>query len=433
MGLTVGVRSDEVAPPEAIGGGPRRVRYVERMVLSAADLAADDAYRTSARRRHDLAGHDWGIVFGLALIAGDGGSTVRLQPGVAIDGFGREIIVADPVDVDRSWAGGQAGPGGVDVWLTWARAPIESAHSGRWDCGPGRNDRWRDEPLLRVTPATATPDAWSLVPESALAVAPGGSSRDEPGQVWPVFLGRIDPSGTPDPTGRIYAALRGEAVVAASGSARLTLGSDAADPNLRFAVAVPDAGGAFADRLTIDRDGNSTIRGRLRVLDGDVLLTSSGGEAPRDVGACDRAPDQESIDAQWIGPALMFPVVSTPAASASPWAVYRVSATEAGRPRIDQLSFETGAPEGNEDPARYRLAVGTAVEVGEERGFRPCLTVDAGCAVRVAGKLVVTGKLSHGPLRANPADPTFVEALTLAWMIGVEAARPAAEEPEIIT
>jgi hypothetical protein len=421
-----------MAPLEAIADGPRRVRYVERMVLSATDLEADDAYRLSARRRHDLAGHDWGILFGLALIGAADGSRVHLQPGVALDGFGREIVVGDPVDVDMSWAGGKASPSGVDVWLVWARAPDESAHVGRWDCGPGRNDRWRDEPRLRVTPATAKPDAWSLVPESALAVAPGQVSTNEPDQVWPVFLGRIDPHGTPDPAGRIYAALRGEMVVAASGTARLTLGSDAADPNLRFAVAVADAGGAFANRLMIDRDGNSTVRRRLRVIDHDVRLTSSGGEAPRAVGGCERVPDQEAIDAQRTGPALMFPVASAPGASASPWAVYRAPATEAGRPRIDQLSFETGAPEGNEDPARYRLAIGTAIEDDEERGFRPCLTVDAGCTVRITGKLVVTGKLSHGPLRANPADPTFVEALTVAWMTGAEAASPAPEPvPEI--
>jgi hypothetical protein len=207
-------------------------------------------------------------------------------------------------------------------------------------------------------------------------------------------------------------------VVAASGTARLLLGSDAADPNLRFAVAVADPAGAFTNRLAIDRDGNTTVRGQLRVIDHDVMLTSSGGEAGRTVGRCERQPDQGAIDAQRTVPAVSFPVPSLPSESPRPWTAYRAPVTAAGGPRIDQLSFETGAPEGNEDPARYRLAVGFEDADGE---FSPCLTVDAGCTVRIKGTLEVTGKLSHGPLRADPADPTFVAAMSSAWLIGAAA------------
>lgn len=433
MAATIGKTAEATSTWQAVAG-QRRVRYVERMVLSAHDLQTDEAYRLSARRRHELAGHEWGIVLGLALAVGADRSTVRLQPGVAVDGFGREIVVDEPVDVDMSHAAAVAGPNGVDVWLLDGREPYESAHTGRRTLVPRSNDRWPVRGRLRVTPATTKPDPWALLPEAALDGTSWQGLAGEPGRDWPVFLGRIRLDGMSDPAGRLYAALRGEAIDAASGTARLLIGSDETDPNLRFAVALPDASGAFRRRLVIDRDGNTTARGQLRVIDHDVKLTAPRAEGERSVGGCEGQPDDVAVVAHQTVPALSFPVASSPLASASPWNVYRAPATEAGRPRIDQLSFECGAPEGNEDPARYRFAVGigTGVDGDERKAFRPCLTVDAGCAVRIAGKLEVRGKLSHGPLRANPADPTFVEALTLAWMTGAEGARPPRDpEPEI--
>lgn len=78
-----------------------RPRYFEGQVLGAADLEAGLAYTRGRQARHDRLAHSWGIVEGLALTstpatsdAGDAYVTATLGAGVAVDGNGREIVVA---------------------------------------------------------------------------------------------------------------------------------------------------------------------------------------------------------------------------------------------------------------------------------------------------------------------------------------------------
>jgi hypothetical protein len=84
-----------------------RLHYYERQYLGAADLEDQQTYLRDMRRRHNIGHHTWGIVTGLeltqTLVAGDPTAVdVFVQPGMAIDGFGREIIVMAPVKLDTA-------------------------------------------------------------------------------------------------------------------------------------------------------------------------------------------------------------------------------------------------------------------------------------------------------------------------------------------
>jgi hypothetical protein len=77
-----------------------RLNYYQRQYLGATDFKAEQAYHRDMRRRHNLGQHTWGIVTGLELVEkpkeDSAGVDVYVQPGMAIDGFGREVIVTEP-------------------------------------------------------------------------------------------------------------------------------------------------------------------------------------------------------------------------------------------------------------------------------------------------------------------------------------------------
>jgi hypothetical protein len=82
-----------------------RLQYYQSQYLGAEDFKAQQAYHRDMRRRHNLGHHTWGIVTGLELVEQpqegmDAGVDVYVQPGMAIDGFGREIIILNPHRLD---------------------------------------------------------------------------------------------------------------------------------------------------------------------------------------------------------------------------------------------------------------------------------------------------------------------------------------------
>lgn len=78
-----------------------RLNYYEGEFLGALDFAAEQDYHRDMRRRHNVGQHTWGIVSGLDLAQVPNGQTsgaftevdVYVQPGMAVDAFGREILV----------------------------------------------------------------------------------------------------------------------------------------------------------------------------------------------------------------------------------------------------------------------------------------------------------------------------------------------------
>jgi hypothetical protein len=101
--------------------GIERPRYYERQFLGVRDFEAEQEYHRDMRRRHNLAHHTWGIVTGLDMVQGAdeaGRITVTLQPGMAVDGFGREILVLAPVPLEPLRFAGR--PTGLrEVWIRY--------------------------------------------------------------------------------------------------------------------------------------------------------------------------------------------------------------------------------------------------------------------------------------------------------------------------
>src|SRR5690349_2281175 len=75
-------------------------RYHFGMLLGVADLEAEQAYHRGKSWLHNAWLHGTGAVWGLRVeIRADHGEVV-VAPGLAVDGHGRELSVADPMCVD---------------------------------------------------------------------------------------------------------------------------------------------------------------------------------------------------------------------------------------------------------------------------------------------------------------------------------------------
>ena len=85
-------------PDETI---PERVRYFAGQIMTEEDLTAEQAYHRAKHRSHNRYLHGSGVVCGLQVEATKPtSSSVVVQPGVAIDCCGREILVVEPLVVE---------------------------------------------------------------------------------------------------------------------------------------------------------------------------------------------------------------------------------------------------------------------------------------------------------------------------------------------
>src|ERR1044071_8749029 len=98
--------------------GIARTRYFSGQFLRPSDFETEQAYHLAMRRRHNIAEHTWGIVSGLTLQQDENG--LYVQPGYAVDGYGREIILAqrqplavEEFDRQRSEV--------LEVWIRYGR------------------------------------------------------------------------------------------------------------------------------------------------------------------------------------------------------------------------------------------------------------------------------------------------------------------------
>ncbi len=87
-----------------------RPSFAEGQILAAADLSQLAAYPRAREERHNRFVHRWGIVTGLDLQAeptedpaGNPFARIFVNPGLAVDGEGRELLVTEriPLDVQR--------------------------------------------------------------------------------------------------------------------------------------------------------------------------------------------------------------------------------------------------------------------------------------------------------------------------------------------
>jgi len=132
-----------------------RLNYYEGQYLGALDFQAEQDYDRDMRRRHNVGPHTWGIISGLDLaqvlnsqtvsgplqvpaVSGcpittqaSGGQSsssptpvdIYVQPGVAVDGFGREIVVLNPTQLTQELFAAFYNPAGtpmlMQVWIAY--------------------------------------------------------------------------------------------------------------------------------------------------------------------------------------------------------------------------------------------------------------------------------------------------------------------------
>jgi hypothetical protein len=356
-----------------------RVHYYEDQFLRTQDFTDEQAYHVAARRRHNIAHHIWGILVGLELVVDEGAAF--LEPGVGVDGLGRELVVADRRRLPDG-AFDDKGSDTLEVWLEYNRQSGDVAPEGYAACNGAESDefyRWREEPQLRLR----VPDPAFTDRRSPEGVSPGDldfpahlDPPDDPARFFPLFLGTVtrgaeegDPPSV-DLRGRPYAGLVGEVVAAPSGRAVLQVGAqDENDPN-RVAVylPLPDPAEAQRARVAFRADGTVELRGDTTIA-GNLALRGGGAEFQ---------PGSERDD------------------NAPPWRVYHL---EDAANDTHELRIEMARPAPGGAPGLNQVVIGSWRQAPDETGtdverFHPCLTVADDGTVTVHGNLVVTGTLT---------------------------------------
>jgi|SRR5215211_7418414 len=74
---------------------PRRLGYLSGRLLAAEDFESEQSYFLDRGRSGNRHLHGWGVVRGLGVSPSAGGGVI-VEPGLAIDGLGREIVVPEP-------------------------------------------------------------------------------------------------------------------------------------------------------------------------------------------------------------------------------------------------------------------------------------------------------------------------------------------------
>ncbi|MBI5877233.1 MAG: hypothetical protein HZB53_06260 [Chloroflexi bacterium] len=140
-----------------------RPRYYQRQFLGAEDFQAEQSYHRDMRRRHNLAHHTWGIVTGLRLLqALKEGTTdeydVFVQPGMAIDGYGREIVLLSPLKLDAAQFNFTAAVGYQEVWIGFRDQTALPPRFGYGLCAADdgsefdQSRRWQESGALFIAP-----------------------------------------------------------------------------------------------------------------------------------------------------------------------------------------------------------------------------------------------------------------------------------------
>jgi hypothetical protein len=140
-----------------------RLHYYQRQYLGAQDFADEQLYQRDMRRRHLLAPHSWGIVTGLELVertqevAGDG-RDLFLLPGLAVDGYGREIVLFRPIKLDAALFQRFGVANHYSVWIGFEEEATNRSDGYLTNCDPDAYNRTIENYRIYVEPDSPQPD-----------------------------------------------------------------------------------------------------------------------------------------------------------------------------------------------------------------------------------------------------------------------------------
>lgn len=161
-----------------------RVNYYERQYLGVADFTSEETYHRDMRRRHNLGQHTWGIVVGLDLTQQPSlGSATSydtfIQPGMATDGFGREIFVLAPQQLDPADFQRFTTSGYYDVWIEYRQQLSQPPAFGYAQCDV-QNQFARVVESFHIVTGTQPNDHDQVTVNGKLVGPPGPPSPGDP-------------------------------------------------------------------------------------------------------------------------------------------------------------------------------------------------------------------------------------------------------------
>jgi hypothetical protein len=152
-----------------------RPNYYQGQYLGAEDFRSEQAYHRDMQRRHNVGQHTWGIVAGLELVErpqDSGDIDVFLYPGMAVDGYGREILVLRPILLDTADFQRFAADDHYAVWIGYEEEQTARPGNGYAICadnGNGQFDRVRENFRLFVEPDPDVTEPDGVIVDGQLA------------------------------------------------------------------------------------------------------------------------------------------------------------------------------------------------------------------------------------------------------------------------
>jgi hypothetical protein len=169
-----------------------RLNYYERQYLQSSDFTDEQTYHLEMRRRLNLALHLWGIVTGLELLQGEviQGATSQfyVSEGMAIDAYGREIIVSAKHLLSGDLSTNRITSAGTySVWIGYTRQQTTPPQAGFQACNmTNQYTRWQESFQIIISSLSANPNP-SEDPDSF-----GDLSDDPTNNPWLIHLGTIN-------------------------------------------------------------------------------------------------------------------------------------------------------------------------------------------------------------------------------------------------
>jgi hypothetical protein len=405
---------------------PSRVHYFSKQYLRRQDFADEQSYQIALRRRHNISHHIWGIVLGLDIAIEEGALVIR--PGVAIDGYGRELFLTTKFTISSDTFS-NLGSNRLDVWLNYDSVANSPAPAGYLGCDPANPDtyyRTNEQPrvsLERAPVSRVKARQPKAVPRALTTAQVQLQTPDDPLVLWPIYLGRVtyqpdQDQYSIDATDRPYSGVAAEVIEHPANAARIEIGristteeqrtigsvtftykSVSGAKNTRaFAVFVPpndldpqSTNIQLQPRFEIDSNGENYLRGSSTVY-GNVQL--NGGAV------------------QFKNPSTVDPAVARKNPS-----IYRVVDGS-----DDQLRIDLGSGSNN------CFVVGLTNDDGT---FRPSLrleynapdaTSDPQAVVTVYGDLVLNGLVQCPDIIFRSLSTEALNALIASFQAGVISA-----------